>query len=106
MNVHMFRVLSDISMDIYDLMELLGIILRALGATAFGLGVGWFAAQTLRVKSWELKVATILGMLAAFVLMGRWDASPGTLGGYGLGVGTGLLIWGVGRFTPRDDDED
>jgi hypothetical protein len=102
----MFKVLSDISMDIYDLMELLGIILRALGAAAFGLGVGWYAVQSLRVKSWELKVATILGLLAAFILMVRWDASPGTLGGYALGVGSGMLIWGVGRLTPKDDDED
>jgi hypothetical protein len=106
MDVHLFRVLSDISMDIYDLMELLGIILRALGAAAFGLGVGWFSVQTLRGKSWELKVATVLGLLAAFVLIGRWVPSPGALGGYGLGVGTGLLIWGVGRLTPSDNDKD
>ncbi|NIS79981.1 MAG: hypothetical protein GTO14_07195 [Anaerolineales bacterium] len=101
MDVQSFRILGDITMDLYDLMEVLGIILRAAGAMAFGLGVGWLAVQSVRMKVWQYAVATMLGLLAAFVLIGRWVASPGTLGGFGLGVGVALVIWGVGRI-PED----
>ena len=103
MDAHLFRILSDITMDLYDLMDVLGIILRALGAMAFGLGVGWMAVQSIRMKVWQFSVAATLGLLAAFVLIGRWVASPGTLGGFGLGVGIALLIWGVGRVPEESD---
>jgi hypothetical protein len=104
MPVHLFKVLSEITMDIYDLMELLGIILRAIGASTFGLGVGWLATQAVKGKGWELAVATVLGLLAAFVLIGRWIPSPGTLGGFGLGVGAALLFWGIGRSDRGEED--
>jgi hypothetical protein len=85
-----------------ELMEILGVILRTVGATTFGLGMGWLAVQSVKLRSWHLSVATVLGLLTAFVFIGRWIPSPGTLGGFGLGVGVGLVIWGVGRVTIED----
>jgi hypothetical protein len=104
MPVHFFKVLTEITMDIYDLMELLGIILRVIGASTFGLGAGWLATQAVKGKEWQLAVATVLGLLAAFVLIGRWIPSPGTLGGFGLGVGAALLFWGIGRSDRGEED--
>lgn len=102
MNAHLFRTLADVSMDLYDLMEILGILLRSFGAVAFGMGVGWLAIQSIRMKSWQFAIASILGLLAAFVLIGRWVPSPGTLGGYGLGLGVAIVIWGVGRMPQEE----
>ncbi len=102
MEAHLFRTLVDVSMDLYDLFEILGILLRSFGAVAFGLGVGWLAIQAIRMKNWQFSVASILGLLAAFVLIGRWIPSPGALGGYGLGLGVAVVIWGVGR-VPQED---
>jgi hypothetical protein len=103
MNATLFRTLADISMDLYELMEILGILLRSVGAVAFGLGIGWLAIQAIRMRTWQFAVASILGLLAAFVLVGRWIPSPGTLGGYGLGLGIAVVIWGVGR-VPQEEN--
>jgi hypothetical protein len=92
------RLEKDIDMDVYDLMELLGLLLRVAGGFALGLGVGWFATLAAREKEWQLKVAVVLGILAAFVLLGYWvPESPGTLGAFGLGVGSGIFFWGITR---------
>ncbi len=105
MHIYLFSALADVTMDIYDLMELLGFIVRPLGGLAFGLGMGWLAVQAFKGRGWQLAVATILGLMASFVLLGRWVPSPGTLGGYGLGVGVGLMLWGMGRLSGKDVEE-
>jgi Na+-driven multidrug efflux pump len=83
---------------ILDIMELLGYLLRVLGALVFGLATGWLTMHALRGQrdSWQVAVAVYLGLLAAFVLLGRWVPGGGTLGAFGLGAGAGLLIWGLG----------
>lgn len=86
-------------MDFIDVLNLLGYLLRAVGALVFGLGAGWLTVQAFRWegKSWQLAVAAFLGLLAAFVLVGRWvEGGGGTLGAFGLGAGAALLIWGLG----------
>ena len=94
--------LGDITMDVYDLMEILGLILRPVGALAFGLGVGWLAIQAIRMNVWQYAVASILGLLAAFILVAHWLSSPGTLGGFGFGVGMAIVLWGVGRVQAKE----
>ncbi len=85
--------------DIFDFAELLGYILRTLGALIFGLGAGWLAMDSIRseLKSWQLTTAAYLGLLAAFVLLGHWVEGGATLGAFGLGAGAALLIWGLRR---------
>ena len=94
--------LMEITMDIYELMEILGLILRPFGALAFGLGAGWLAIQAVKGKAWQFAVAAALGVFAVFVLLAYWLESPGTLGGFGLGVGMAVVLWGIGRV--RGDD--
>ncbi len=103
---HVFRSLAEITMDIYDLMELLGLVLRVLGASAFGLGAGWVTSVALKRKGFELAIASVLGLLGAFVLIGRWISSPGTLGGFGLGAAVGLFIWGLSGRGGKEEDDD
>ncbi len=83
---------------ILDVMELLGYLLRVLGALVFGLATGWLTMRSLKWQreSWQVAIAVYLGLLAAFVLLGRWVPGGGTLGAFGLGAGAGLLIWGLG----------
>jgi hypothetical protein len=87
----------DLTMDVYELMEILGLILRPFGALAFGLGAGWLAVQAVNMKVWQFAVAAALGVSAVFVLIAYWLDSPGTLGGFGLGVGMAVVLWGIGR---------
>lgn len=94
--------LMDLTMDVYELMEILGLILRPFGALAFGLGAGWLVIQAVKMKVWQFAVAAALGVFAVFVLVAYWLASPGTLGGFGLGVGMAVVLWGVGRVQAEE----
>lgn len=89
--------------QLLDVFELLGYLLRPIGAVVFGLGAGWLTLQAFAAheRSWQLAVAAVLGLLAAFVLIGRWVPGGATLGAFGLGAGAALLIWGLGE-KPED----
>jgi hypothetical protein len=84
-------------MDIWTILQLVGIIVRALGALVFGIGVGWFTLQAAdwHRGSWQFAIAAYLGLLGSFALIGHWVSGAGTLGGFGLGAGLALLIWGM-----------
>ena len=79
-------------------LEILGVLLRAMGAFVFGLGVGWLASEAAKSleKNWPFAVAVTLGMMAVFVLLGHWVRGGGTIGAFGIGAGAGLLVWGLG----------
>jgi hypothetical protein len=82
---------------IYEVLDLLGYLLRALGSLVFGLGVGWLVLKIIKdvEKSWPLALASMLGLLGAFVVIAGWGPSSTTLGAFGLGAGAAILIWGV-----------
>ena len=102
MNSVIMSGLMDITMDVYELMEILGLILRPFGALAFGLGAGWLMIQAVKMNVWQFAVAAALGVFATFVLVAYWLASPATLGGFGLGVGMAVVLWGVGRLPVEE----
>lgn len=85
-------------MDLYEILELLGYLLRALGALVFGVGIGWLVQKIVKDagKSWQLATAILLGLLGAFLVLAGWGPSGGTtVGAFGLGVGAGILAWGL-----------
>ena len=95
-------------MDFIEVLGLLGYLLRVVGALVFGLGAGWLAVQAFQSEpqSWHLPTAAFLGLLAAFVLLGRWVENGGaTLGAFGLGAGAGLLIWGLAGSRSSDESQ-
>jgi hypothetical protein len=84
-------------MDVYDILELLGFFLRVVGVLVFGVAIGWLALKTILAEkaNWQLAIATMLGLLGTFVLLGRWIPGGGTLGAFALGAGLAILGWGV-----------
>lgn len=86
--------------------ETLGYVLRVVGVLVFGLATGWLAIRTLKwqKESWETAVAVFLGLLASVVLLGHWVEGAGALGAYGLGLGAGLLIWGLGGERSNNEE--
>jgi Kef-type K+ transport system membrane component KefB len=95
-------------MDVFEILELLGFILRVIGALVFGIGAGWLTLKAFQweERSWELAVAAFLGLMAVFVLVGRWVGGGGTLGAFGLGVGLGLLVPGLGGLGKGGDEDE
>jgi hypothetical protein len=92
---------------VYAILELIGYLLRFLGALVFGVAVGWLAARIVKSEEteWPLLLGTFLGLLAAFVLLGHWVVGGGTLGAFGLGAGGGLLIWGLLGNKKKDEED-
>ena len=88
------------------ILEILGYVLRVVGALVFGVAAGWLSIRTVQwqKESWETAAAVFLGVLASFVLIGHWVSGGGTLGAYGLGLGAGLLIWGLGGERSKGDE--
>ena len=84
-------------MDLYEILDLLGALLRALGSLVFGVGIGWLVLKIVKEagKTWQLVAATLLGLLGTFLVLAGWGPSSTTVGAFGLGVGAAILIWGL-----------
>jgi hypothetical protein len=91
---------------VYDALEIVGFILRGLGAVVFGLGAGWLVIHVLKTENhaWQLAIASILGLLGTFALVGHWVAGGATIGGFGLGAGAAILIWGLGSGRKSEEE--
>lgn len=94
-------------MTYLDVFDIIGYVLRFLGALVFGLGMGWLTIRLVKQEmvAWQLTVAMYLGLLATFALLGHWVGGGATLGAFGIGVGAGLLVWGMFRPKPKDTEE-
>lgn len=95
-------------MTFLDVLDLLGYVLRFLGALVFGVGAGWLTIRMVKQEgaAWQLLVAVYLGLLASFVLLAHWVSGGATLGSFGLGAGAALLLWGLIQPKPKDDEEE
>jgi len=94
-------------MTYLDVFDIIGYVLRFLGALVFGLSMGWLTIRMVKQEAlaWQLAVAMYLGLLAAFVLLGHWVGGGATLGAFGIGVGAGLLVWGLVQPKPKDKED-
>ena len=93
-------------MDFLDVIALFSWIIRFLGLLIFGLAAGWFTLFAFKQpeKHWQLQIAVFLGLFLLFALIARFT-SAGALGGFALGVGGGLLYWGLkSEKTPTEND--
>jgi len=91
---------------LYAFLELFGYLLRPIGALVFGVALGWLAVRVLKADEprWQALLGVVLGLLATFVLLGHWVGGGGTLGAFGLGVGGGVLVWGLVPFKKSEDE--
>jgi hypothetical protein len=92
-------------MEFTEIIALLGGILSVLGLLLLGLATGWFTVFAFRQpeRHWQLQVAVYLGMFLFIALLIRYS-TPGGVGGFGLGFGAALLIWGL-RGEPSEEED-
>ncbi len=87
--------------------DILSALLRLLGMLVFGLAAGWLVLEFLRKaqQTWELQIAIFLGFVGLAIAMARFLA-PAALGGFGIGFGVAIFLWGLQRAPKDKDDQD
>jgi hypothetical protein len=79
---------------VYDIINLLGALLRFLGLAAFGLGFGWLALDLLKkTPLWQVQITVFLGLaglVIALAVFTGWAA----LGAVAAGIGVAIMVWG------------
>ena len=92
-------------MDFEIALTILSYISRFIGLTVFGVALGWFTLFAFRAlaENWQLKVAVFLGFLALVAVVVRFETA-GSEGGFALGAGIALLIWGL-RGSGKKEEE-
>lgn len=89
------------------IVDLLGALLRFLGMLVTGAGLAWFGLDIYKKSSgnWYLLMALVLGLFGLVIAMTVYLTS-GALGAFGLGLGGGLLLFGLLPGRKKDDNED
>ena len=92
-------------MGFVDFVAFLGWAVRFFGLLVFGVAAGWFTLYVFKVSEerWQLQIAVFLGIFAFTALLAAFS-SAGGLGGFVLGLGGGLLYWGLRGDKPPDEE--
>lgn len=90
--------------NLEDSIILLSLIVRFLGLLLFGLGTGWFTLHAFRQpdKESHLQIWVYLGFLGFTAYLAA-HLTAGAFGGYVLGAGVALILWGLRPVSnPKD----
>ena len=82
--------------------SLVGIVVF-LGMLILGIGMGWLFLDWVKNsdKAWQIQVTFLAGFFAFLIAMAVYVHTA--LGGFGLGFGAAILIWGLPK-KPKSDD--
>lgn len=75
---------------LYQVLEVLGFLLRAIGFGLLGYGIVRFVLDSYGKAIWQLQAALALGLFALLVGLTAYT-SPGSAGAFALGAGIALL---------------
>lgn len=78
-------------------------LFKLAGTLVLGLGMGWLALDIFKKggHAWQFQIAFFLGIIGLLVAFLRF-AHIG-LGGFGLGMGIALLMWGLPKKKKNGD---
>jgi hypothetical protein len=69
-----------------------------------GLGFGWLTVEFYRKsqQTWQLQIAIFLGVAGLLIEMVHF-LSPAALGGFGIGFGLAVFLWGTPK-KPKEEE--
>jgi hypothetical protein len=80
---------------IFEIINIIAAFIRLLGMAAVGVGIGYLAVDLLhKAEGWPMQAVGFLGLVGLVIAMAAFLA-PGTLGGFGIGLGVAIFIWGM-----------
>lgn len=87
-------------------LDLIGALIRLIGMVLFGLGAGWVILEFLRKaeQAWQVQIAVFLGFVGLGIGMVRFLA-PGALGGFGIGLGVAIFLWGLPKKEKTEEEK-
>ena len=89
---------------VFDIINLIAALIRLLGMAAVGVAIGYLAVDMLhKSQTWPMQVAFFLGLAGLVIAMVVFLA-PGALGGFGLGFGAAIFIWGMPRKKKEEQE--
>ena len=82
---------------VYEVISVLGSILRLLGMAAIGVGIGWLALDLLKKAGvWQMQAVVFLGLLGFIIAMTVF-LGWGALGAFAIGLAVAIFLWGMPR---------
>jgi NhaP-type Na+/H+ or K+/H+ antiporter len=80
----------------YNVTEIIGIFVQALGLVLFGVTTGWFTLYVINQpeKNWQLQ-SIVYSMFLVFVTLMSRHLTPGALGALLTGVAGAMIYWGL-----------
>ena len=86
---------------LYDIINMFASFIRLVGMAALGVGIGYLAVDLLhKAQDWPTQAIVFLGLVGLVIAMVVFLAW-GALGGFGIGLGAAIFIWG----TPKKKKE-
>jgi hypothetical protein len=90
---------------VYEIIILLGQLLRLLGMAILGLGIGWLALDLFKkIQIWQGQVAIFLG-LAGLIIAVTVFTSAGALGAFAIGIGVTIFLWGMPKKEKKEEEK-
>ena len=91
---------------VYDIVNMFAAFIRMVGMAALGVGLGYLAVDLLRkVEGWPMQAIGFLGLAGLVIAMVVFLA-PGALGGFAIGLGVAIFIWGIPKKKKEKEEED
>jgi membrane protein DedA with SNARE-associated domain len=90
---------------VFDIINLIGSLLRLLGVAALGVGIGYLVVDLFhKTQEWLMQAVLFLGLAGLVIAMAVFLA-PGALGAFGLGFGAAIFMWGMPKKKKEEEEE-
>jgi len=90
---------------VFDIINLIGSLLRLFGVAALGVGIGYLVVDLFhKTQEWLMQAVLFLGLAGLVIAMAVFLA-PGALGAFGLGFGAAIFMWGMPKKKKEEEEE-
>ena len=88
----------------YNVVEIIGVFVQALGLVLFGITTGWFTLNVINQpdKNWQLQ-SIVYSVFLVFVAMISRHLTSGAFGAFLVGAAGSMIYWGLIKNRKKPD---